>query len=865
MSPANRGFSLLRKDRVSCLYIAFAFLIGIVPVAATAATIISQGPDTDIIQNAPYLEFNNPLLGTEMVDGCPVIEWRDAGFACVGAPFYEDWIVNTPCVSCPPLGCIDGYSNEIWLRQAGHQAKTTTTVAGTTVSIHLHGDSNDGIAIVKVDGVQIAEIDMYTPAGVDNVLIIVRNLPNTPHDIEVLDAGFGAGGTDVAIMGAAVLDCPPEFFWKGGDTNPMYDFDQKQMNWGDICPDSLVGQFTWTWCGPVALANSMCWYAENVDPSLVPDSLRDALGVPDPIRLIEAMAKTSQGGDPGCDGVSCSELEGMAQNWIDCFAPSKFEVHSVPNNDFAAICDELRRSQDVIVLLGFYGDDGVGGVVRTGGHFVTLAGCGTFNGQDAIAFADPYWDSRAVGVTPGRFNGPNGDPRDPFPDPAHHNDPANYSHDLYPIFPDPSGCLGLEGFDPGQQDPFDDQNEGPAWDVTVPGTYIDWVFAVSPVDTTWFWKGGETKPMYDFDQKQAGMGDFCPPPAGPFTPTWCGPVALANSICWYDEHRYPGLVPNFLRDASGNTDPVKLINHITNIGSDTRVTCTGIACDRLQAKALFYVEEMLPGQLWVHSLVPNSFDKICDELRKTQDVILLLGFYQSDGIMQVRTGGHYVTLAGCGDFLGSPAVAFSDPYYDSAAIGFSPGRFNGPHGDPRVGPSDPLHHNNPDFYSHDIYGINVIPGPTDCLTLEGYDANNLGEPFDGQNEAPDLPCILPPGSWTVIDCVISISPWPDPATGVEPVKAPRGDYLAQNYPNPFNPVTTIEYRPEAAGNVTLRVYDVSGRLVRTLVDGHRSAGILHTASWDGLNQGGQTVATGVYFYRLVTATSTQTRKMVLLK
>jgi hypothetical protein len=90
--------------------------------------------------------------------------------------------------------------------------------------------------------------------------------------------------------------------------------------------------------------------------------------------------------------------------------------------------------------------------------------------------------------------------------------------------------------------------------------------------------------------------------------------------------------------------------------------------------------------------------------------------------------------------------------------------------------------------------------------------------------------------------------------------------LQQNIPNPFNPVTSIGYTLERAGHVTLRVYDVSGGLVRTLVDREQrpDAGPFRV-EWDGRADDGAAVSSGVYFYRLQAAGTTETRKMVLLK
>ncbi|MDH5268447.1 MAG: C25 family cysteine peptidase [Candidatus Krumholzibacteria bacterium] len=90
--------------------------------------------------------------------------------------------------------------------------------------------------------------------------------------------------------------------------------------------------------------------------------------------------------------------------------------------------------------------------------------------------------------------------------------------------------------------------------------------------------------------------------------------------------------------------------------------------------------------------------------------------------------------------------------------------------------------------------------------------------------------------------------------------------LGQNYPNPFNPVTTIEYWvPGGIRNaVSLVIYDVRGARVRTLVDGEKAAG-RYAAQWDGRNDAGAPVGSGVYFYRMSAGSFQDARRMVLLK
>lgn len=102
-------------------------------------------------------------------------------------------------------------------------------------------------------------------------------------------------------------------------------------------------------------------------------------------------------------------------------------------------------------------------------------------------------------------------------------------------------------------------------------------------------------------------------------------------------------------------------------------------------------------------------------------------------------------------------------------------------------------------------------------------------------------------------------------TGIETPVIPIMFALYQNVPNPFNPTTRIRYDvPAKGGKVTLRIYDVKGRLVRTLVDEYQAPG-QKVVTWHGRNNYGQSVATGVYFYRMTADGFDMTRKIVLLK
>ena len=88
--------------------------------------------------------------------------------------------------------------------------------------------------------------------------------------------------------------------------------------------------------------------------------------------------------------------------------------------------------------------------------------------------------------------------------------------------------------------------------------------------------------------------------------------------------------------------------------------------------------------------------------------------------------------------------------------------------------------------------------------------------------------------------------------------------LEQNYPNPFNPTTQIEFSLPVASNVDLTVFNVLGQEVKSVFSGEMPAGN-HTVTWDGTSGTGNSVSSGVYFYRLEAGNFVETKKMMLLK
>jgi hypothetical protein len=88
--------------------------------------------------------------------------------------------------------------------------------------------------------------------------------------------------------------------------------------------------------------------------------------------------------------------------------------------------------------------------------------------------------------------------------------------------------------------------------------------------------------------------------------------------------------------------------------------------------------------------------------------------------------------------------------------------------------------------------------------------------------------------------------------------------LFQNFPNPFNPLTTIEYSVSTAGSARIAIFNANGQRVRLLVRENKSPG-RYRVIWDGRNDPGALVASGIYFYRLEVGTYSSVRKMMVLR
>jgi C1A family cysteine protease len=287
----------------------------------------------------------------------------------------------------------------------------------------------------------------------------------------------------------------------------------------------------------------------------------------------------------------------------------------------------------------------------------------------------------------------------------------------------------------------------------------------------WYWKPGNwtdyaPSGMPDFDQKQDMWRN--PPGAGPWS--YCGPVAVANSLWWFDSKNEPspippptindhyGLVTNFSNpwDDHNASNVMPLVNNLSWLmdtdGQRTGIPHNGTDVMDMQQGIRDYLNATGYAANYNETTVKGpNFSWIEEEVERCEDVVLLLGFWQYEEIEPGewywwRVGGHYVTVAGVNS--NTSQLGISDPYWDISV--------------PAAGPGV---HNDTQYVSHDIYNvIQFIPGPgfPPYWALLNYAGGNPIVNFLGQNSGPLL---IPQGPYapafpvvTVIDYAVAVSP-----------------------------------------------------------------------------------------------------------
>ncbi|MCK4427390.1 MAG: T9SS type A sorting domain-containing protein [candidate division Zixibacteria bacterium] len=636
------------------------------------------------------------------------------------------------------------------------------------------------------------------------------------------------------------MECESCWYWKPDrpDQNHpapsgMPDFGQYQFG------DSLA------LCGPTAIANCLWWF------DAVPSDIEDPA---DFIRLLSNYFQT----DPDTGTYVHLIEEGLDQYFRDYGFPLYELTYPMP--EFREMEDSLKKSQDIILLIGFWQHEPFAKQwYRIGGHFVTMSG--VCSESVWVAFSDPARDMAEYG-SPGRVR--------PVQHPAHtpgdafHNDPKYVSHDIYQAdlqSESPGGVWWLpEYYLLLRQVEFEGQNFQPEQEnffhpyIPAEPVFAEIEYAIMICPTDWYWKPDRPDQdhpapsgMPDFDQNQFGPPDSV---------GMCAPTAVANCLWWFDA------VPPDIDDPG---DFIRLLSDYfkTDPDSGTYVDSIQVGLDEYFMEYGFALKETT---YWM-----PDFYEMEESLEVCQDIILALGFFWYDGEHWWIEGGHVVTMAGvCSESL---KIALSDPDRD-AAVGGWPGRVR-PLGHPAPGGYDSTLHNDPTYVSHDIYTSildpqNPSPGnpfweiENYVWEREKYSGKNIPQRFIAYTRpAPKDDAIV----WhTEVMAAIMICP---KTTGVEDegeesAITPKDFELYQSYPNPFNNQTIIKYNLLKSCEVNLTIYNILGQRVKTLVEGYQEAGT-KSINWDGKDEKGKDLASGIYFYQLRAGEVAQTKRMVLLK
>jgi PKD repeat protein len=291
----------------------------------------------------------------------------------------------------------------------------------------------------------------------------------------------------------------------------------------------------------------------------------------------------------------------------------------------------------------------------------------------------------------------------------------------------------------------------------------------------WYWKSNYTDyapcGVPDFDQRQGNWRNPYPP-MGAWS--WCGPAAVADSLWWMDSRFEvinvppPSISDSFpLVQAYGSWDdhdprnvrPLveKLAWYMDTDGTRTGSPHCGTEIYDMESGINWYITDKgLDTVLYVDTLKAPSFREVQCEVERSEDVILLLGFWQWNGTSWIRVAGHYVAVAGLNP--GDMQIAICDPILDAAELGGAGRVFPEPH---RQGHTFATH-NNASYASQDIYAVGSSTSPGGAWELIDYPAYmiiyDVGEnlPNDLKPYAGEFDYALP--IFTVVEYAVTVSP-----------------------------------------------------------------------------------------------------------
>jgi len=573
------------------------------------------------------------------------------------------------------------------------------------------------------------------------------------------------------------------------------DFDQRQDTWGKI--DPVGGLWKWTWCGPTAVGNSLWWMDSRFEPGVTPPPtisdgypLLTAYGAWDdhapqnvqPFITNLGWYMDTDGNRTGYpwNGTDVHQMEkGISMYLRDRGLETEFVIKKTKKPDFFYVEYEIERCEDVMLLLGVW--QSYDGIIwwRVGGHYVTCAGVDSQNLK--IAFSDPDANNAEAGglgrvLPPGV---PHPHPPRPVAPPQQdtlHNNASFVSHDVYTVTltsPSPGGVFAVQFYEPitstdwmkniqGQNCPSEFKPQQGPYNPLAPYTAVEVEYSVVVSPADWYFKPPQKdyapSGVPDFDQKQwlTDINWTNPyPPVG----TWshCGPVSVANSLWWLDSQFEPKpispptindgfpLVQSYAPGVWDDHDPQNvpyLVEHLayymdTNGMRTQRPHCGTEVHDMEYGIDRYLWEKGLDWKFYEHTQKAPDFYWIEEEIKRCEDVILLLGFWQNLGTeiapYWVRTGGHFVTCAGVDST--NMMLAISDPYINNAEWGF-PGRVIPPPPHPHTGNPETLH-NNATYVSHDFYMVGHSPSPGGPFGLYQYPAEDIIDNFGSCQNTPE--------------------------------------------------------------------------------------------------------------------------------
>jgi uncharacterized repeat protein (TIGR01451 family) len=643
------------------------------------------------------------------------------------------------------------------------------------------------------------------------------------------------------IDASPLLEWEGNMYWKDGgwpDYGPggVPDFDQKQDLW-----DNQPGSGSWSYCGPVAVANSLWWFDSKFEPKPMgplPGGPPSTIPPNDYYYLVTAYGQFDDHDPQNVGGmgvmglvddlawhfdtdgirtgisVKGTNVHSMSHGlqWYLYNDPGSphyrpgggnyyddYHVQLVKMPTWEWVVEEVQRSEDVVLLLGFWAfndpPQGEGSWERVGGHFVTVAG---INATDLrIAFSDPFHDNAEAGG-PGRVFSGSLSLHSPTPHITGtiHNDAGNVSHDIYPVNltpVSPAGLWEIEGYPylpgtfSGQNIPaeFQSQTGGdPAGPIFVE---VEYALAMSP----FYWKpGGEWVDTWWNEQwitewwSYEDDGDSCLPDfswAGSEAAFMDGPVVVANSLWWFDSKAETLVTGGFPKPPPVIADHYPLVTSYDPLWDDHAITNTqlfinaltraeylntspaGTVRDDMAAGIDTYLADAgVAHDFYTKTQIAPSFEWVADEVETSEDVIMLLGFYENTGVEWERKGGHWVNAAGVNRTHGF--IGLSDPEIDHAVTpSISETLYLGRVFPPeRVGaPFTTDEKQNPQSISHDIYRVTASPVAAGQWALVDYPANTVAPTFIGLNGGGSEIQLPANVLTTVVEWAIGVSPHSD--------------------------------------------------------------------------------------------------------